>query len=180
VRGDTAQAVALLTEATDLLEGEAESQLAAMRANQLVTISRLDGNTEEAFASAMDWGRQGWRLFLGLENALWCVALIGERERAAELLDLIEQYHGQVLGWPTVLGCIVGTTPGEPLAAADIDETVAQFDANLVALWSIQALLMAARFSPEGHPDRQRWGEEARRRAGGFPGILDLIDTYLG
>jgi hypothetical protein len=39
---------------------------------------------------------------------------------------------------------------------------------------------MAARFSPEGHPDRQRWGEEARRRAGGFPGILDLIDTYLG
>jgi hypothetical protein len=179
VRGDTARAVALLTEAVDLLEGEAESQLAALRANQLVTISRLHGNTEEAFASAMAWGGQGWRLFLGLENALWCVAIIGERERAAELLDVIEQYHGQVLGWPTVLSGIAGTTPGEPLPAADIDETVGQFDANLVALWSIQALFMAARFSPDEHPDRQRWAEEARRRAGESPGILDLIDTYL-
>ena len=56
VRGDTAQAVALLAEAADLLEGEADPQLAALRANQLGTISRLTGNAEEAFASAMAWG----------------------------------------------------------------------------------------------------------------------------
>ena len=98
------------------------------------------------------------------------MAILGDRERAAELLDLIERYHGQVLGWPTVLGSIVGTPPDEPLPAADIDETVEQFDANLMALWSIQALFMAATFSPEGNPDRERWVEEARRRAGDFPG----------
>ena len=179
VRGDTAQAVALLVEAAGLLDGEADPQLAALRANQLTTISRLGGNAEEAFASAVAWGREGWSQFLGLDNALWCVAILGDRERAAELLELVDRYHGQVLGWPAVLGCIVGAPPDEPLPAADIDETVGEFDANVMALWSIQALFMAARFSPPAHPDRERWVEEARRRAGEFPGILDLIDRYL-
>ena len=179
VRGDTAQAVALLAEASGLLDGEADPQLAALRANQLTTISRLGGNAEEAFASAVAWGGEGWSQFLGLDNALWCVAILRDRERAAGLLELIGRYHGQVLGWPAVLGSIVGTPPDEPLPAADIDETVGEFDANLMALWSIQALFMAAMFSPEGHPDRVRWDEEARRRAGDFPGILDLIDRYL-
>ena len=60
-------------------------------ANLLATISRLSGNAEEAFASAVAWGGEGWSQFLGLDNALWCVAILGDRERAAGLLDLIEQ-----------------------------------------------------------------------------------------
>jgi hypothetical protein len=179
VRGDTAGAVARLVETVDLLDGEADPQILAFRANQLVTVEWLRGNAEEAFASAVAWGGEGWSQFLGLDNALWCVAILGDRERAAGLLELIDRYHGQVLGWPAVLGSIVGTPPDEPLPAADIDETVGKFDANRMALWSIQALFMAAMFSPEGHPDRVRWDEEARRRAGDFPGILDLIDRYL-
>jgi hypothetical protein len=71
---------------------------------------------------------------------------------------------------------------GEQSPSPQVVQSVIQsFDENNQSAWALLAEMAAAQFSPRGHPDRERWLMDARRRADEkqLRGVLEIIDRYV-
>jgi hypothetical protein len=141
----------------------------------------MQGDLEDVLDAAVAIAGQGWS---GISNAfdlvVWSLVFLGDRRRISIIQDLITPYGAVLSGWRRFWDALAAADP-EPPDPDVVRSVIDDFGANNQAAWAMLAALAVAQFTPRGHPDRERYLLEARRRCEQrqLSGILDLINRYV-
>lgn len=182
MRGDFDAAIEMRTQAFELGAGEEDPQLLIRQKAELSHLALLRGDLAGAFDSSIEVCHEGWIGVLnGLGPAISALTLLGDRNRIPVLLDVFAPYMSLLPRWPAFWRLVLETDPVAPLPRAEIEEAITGFDENLLRQWALEAEIAAAQFSPRGHPDREHYLEQARKRCEqhGLNGVLRQIEQYV-
>jgi len=181
MQGDLEQAKTLTRQSMALIAGEDDPQLVLNREAGEVALKLMVGELTDALDAAVDLCRQGWSGILNaFELVIWSLVLLADRSQITMIQILIAPHAPILSQWVRFWDALA--EDGEQSPSPQVVQSVIQsFDENNQSAWALLAEMAAAQFSPRGHPDRERWLMDARRRADKkqLRGVLEIIDRYV-
>ncbi|MEX2624786.1 MAG: adenylate/guanylate cyclase domain-containing protein [Acidimicrobiia bacterium] len=181
MKGDLELARTLTKESNAMIATEEDPQMVLNRVSGEIALKIMDGELAEALEAALDVCRQGWSgMTNGLDLVIWSLVLLNDRSQIPIVQDLVAPYQTALPLWIRLWDALAQADPGPPSPEV-VQAVVDEYGANKQAGWALLAEMAAAQFSPRGHPDRERWLMDARRRADEkqLRGVLEIIDRYV-